>query len=1029
MSDFVNHNEKKSVLGLDIGSNSIGWALLELENEKPTGIIDTGVRIFNRAVEDKIPTPKNAKRRQARLARRVIQRRARRKASMQAYLIELDLLPLEIASNEDREKHLNKLGDPYELRTKALDESLTRHELGRVFLHLVQRRGFLSNRKTAMGDLADDPDVIAALGEEDEQEISRPKTGNEEGEFKQQIAALREKISESGYRTLGEYLHKTDNLESKRNRLRNGGDLRTDRAMYRHELHEIWNKQKEYHSQLSEDNLERIEEIIFFQRPLKLKADRVGKCSLEPKKKRCAIARLEFQEFRYLQDINNLAYIDPNTDEIKTLTEEQRCKVIPLFEQNKNVTYPKIRKALGFDKTYHFNLERAENKKLKGNLTAIAIDEVCNDWQEYDANQRKKLVEDLLTYEKRSALRKRLVGYWGLDTKTAIQLCLLEFEDGYGNVSLKAINKLLPSLREGKIYSEARDAAGYDYEVDEENLDRLPPPPVLTNPIVNRGLNEVRRLVNAVIKVHGKPDAIRVEMARDLEMNTKRYKQFVSRQKKNTSANDEAIEKWQEFSQANPKLTLRKYPARDQKIKYRLWMDQGHQCPYSNKMISMSQLFSDDTEVDHVIPYSMCLDDSYMNKVVCFSSENREKGQKTPIEAYASNSDRWDQITQAIGRWDKSLYSKVQRFYKYSTDLDKDFLSSQLNDTRYISKEALAYLKKLGTDVTTSKGAVTSWLRHQWGLNSLISEDDEKDRTDHRQHSIDAVITACLDRTFYQSMVRTAKDLEARGSSLRMKDLISDEPWDGFRSDLSRQLQSMIVSHQTSSKVKGPLHEESGVGFIEGVGTVYRKTVSEDLNVKNVVDIKVREILENHLSAHGGDKKIAFSSEHPVYHVDGKTRIKRVRCIQSKQSGREKLEQTKISIKDRNGHHFKWHAYGNVHSANIFKERDKYITEYETTFHAKQRSINPMETERQPLFKLHKNDGVEIVRNGNKEVWRIQKISFTNGTISLMKNHLAKQINKDDVELITLNHVNLNRLGLKKLSIDVLGKSSYATNS
>lgn len=1026
MSGIVNHNEKQSVLGLDIGSNSIGWALLELEDDKPIGIIDTGVRIFNRAVEDKIPTPKNAKRRQARLSRRVIQRRARRKARMQSYLIEIGLLPEKLANATNREKLLNELGDPYDLRAKALDQPLSEYELGRVFLHLVQRRGFLSNRKTAMGDLVDDPDVIAALQMEDELEISKPKS--EEGQFKQQIAALRERISESGYRTLGEYLHKTDGLASKRNRIRNGGDLRTDRAMYRQELYAIWTTQKIHHPQLTEAALEIIEEIIFYQRPLKLKADRVGKCSLETKKKRCAIARLEFQEFRYLQDINNLTYIDPNTDEKKRLTEEQHLKVLPLFEQKKSVTYPQIRKALGFDKTYQFNLELAENKKLKGNLTAIAIAEVCPSWEEFDAGQRKQLVEDLITYEKRSKLKDRLQGHWGFETAVAIQLCLLEFEEGYSNVSLKAINKLLPFLRLGNSYSEARQAAGYGYEIEDENLERLPSPPVLTNPIVNRGLNEVRRLVNAIIKVYGKPDAIRIEMARDLEMNTKRYKQFVFRQKKNTTANDEAVERWQEYSKSNPKLGLRKYPVRDQKLKFRLWTDQGQQCAYSNRMISISQLFSDDTEVDHIIPYSMCLDDSYMNKVVCFSGENRTKGQKTPIEAYSGDTDRWDQITQAIQKWDNSLYSKIQRFYQYSDSLEKDFISSQLNDTRYISREALAYLKKLGADVTTSKGAVTSWLRHQWGLNTLISESDEKDRADHRQHSIDAVITACLDRSFYKIMVDTAKDLERSGSSLRMKDLVSDEPWDGFRNELGKRLDSMVISHQTSSKITGALHEETGVGFIEGIGTVYRKVVSDELNIETVIDPQVKEILENHLAAHGGIKKIAFSSEHPVYHLDGKTRVKRVRCVQSRQD-RAKLETNKASITDRQGNAFKWHAYGNVHSANIFKDGDTYFTEYVTTFHAKRNTVNSSASGSTPLFKLHKNDAVEIVREGNREILRVQKIDFTNRRVVLMKNHLAKPASKIDTIQITLSDTNIKNFQLSKLSIDVLGKPANASDS
>ena len=157
----------KRVLGLDLGSNSIGWALLKTTDAgKPTGLIDLGSRIFNKAVEDKTPTPKNQKRRNSRLARRVVQRRARRRQRMLNYLVSLNLLPAGLKENHQPERVLNELGEPYSLRAKALDTPLRPYELGRILLHLVQRRGFLSNRKTRLGqEMLDDPDVQAALAE------------------------------------------------------------------------------------------------------------------------------------------------------------------------------------------------------------------------------------------------------------------------------------------------------------------------------------------------------------------------------------------------------------------------------------------------------------------------------------------------------------------------------------------------------------------------------------------------------------------------------------------------------------------------------------------------------------------------------------------------------------------------------------------------------------------------------------------------------------------------------------------------
>jgi CRISPR-associated endonuclease Csn1 len=127
----------KKILGLDLGSNSIGWALMRETDGEVSQIIDLGSRIFNKAVEEGIPTPKNQKRRNMRLGRRVLQRRARRKQRMVNYLISLDLLPQALSNNFGQEKLLNELGDPYELRTKGLDQQLEPHQFGRVLLHFV----------------------------------------------------------------------------------------------------------------------------------------------------------------------------------------------------------------------------------------------------------------------------------------------------------------------------------------------------------------------------------------------------------------------------------------------------------------------------------------------------------------------------------------------------------------------------------------------------------------------------------------------------------------------------------------------------------------------------------------------------------------------------------------------------------------------------------------------------------------------------------------------------------------------------
>lgn len=1028
----------KKILGLDLGSNSIGWALLEENNGKPDRIVNIGSRIFTKAVEEKTPTPKNVKRRNARLSRRITQRRARRKLRMLNYLIQLKLLPQELTANPNPEIVLNELGNPYPLRAKALDEPLTAFELGRILLHLVQRRGFLSNRKTLLGDMADDPDVLDILAELEGEDDNSTERAKEETAFKADISKLKKTIAELDFRTLGEYLASLDPHDCKRNRSRDGGHLRTDRQMYRDELDLIWEQQKQHHAVLTDGVKEQIEAIIFKQRPLKLNAGRIGKCSLEPTRKRAKMARLESQKFRYLQDINNLQYFDVYTEKSVPLDDSAKQKLVRLLETTATVSFAGIRKVLGFDKTIEFNLENG-NKKLKGNTTACEIRRLLPDWDAFDDAKQHALVEDLLTITKKSVLKNRLVNYWDFAPTTAAKLCLLEFEPGHGNHSIKAISKMLPFLQQGQIYSDARVSAGYGYDVEKIiATDTLGAPPEIANPIVQKALHELRRLINAIIAEYGKPDAIRVEMARDLEMNTKRYQEFIKQQSKNTKANDEATGKYQEMGQKNPHLALSKYPSKTDKLKYRLWQEQKNCCAYSGKQISLSELFGATIEIDHILPYSESLDDSYMNKVVCYASENRFKGQKTPVDAFGGNEEKWNQITGAISRWDRSLKSKKARFFTTAAELQKrDFISTQLNDTRYISRIAQTYLAELGADISVSKGITTAWLRHQWGLNSLIGETDKKERTDHRHHAIDAVVIACVDRRLYQTLIKTAKELERGQSGLDMKDIYIDPPWQHLRDDLEQSLDNVIIAHTPQRKLTGELHETTGAGFIEGIGNVNRKNLDGSFTqVKKIIDPVVKKHVELHLANYNNNPKTAFAEGVTVYHKDGKTPIKRVRILQSVTT-LEKLEKTKFGVKDKHGKVFKWLAFGNMHHVEIIKNKEtgKYSGQFVTTMEASHRAKG-IKMPRQPIIKtdhgadhefimaLHINDLVSIEKNGQRMFYRVQKLDSAGNRIMFRLHTTTVLDNKNEELHLSINEGVFSIWQLQKHAINAIGKLS-----
>lgn len=423
-----------------------------------------------------------------------------------------------------------------------------------------------------------------------------------------------------------------------------------------------------------------------------------------------------------------------------------------------------------------------------------------------------------------------------------------------------------------------------------------------------------------------------------------------------------------------------------------------------------------------------------MNKALCFTSENRSKGDRTPKDAWGGNEERWNQITQEISRW-KGLDSKVKRFFQTEAELQqRDFISSQLNDTRYIAKLALGYVKQLGCDVTTSKGSTTAWLRHQWGLNSLIGETDKKERIDHRHHAIDAAVVACVNRGLYKQILTWTKNNE--------QELKIEHPYPNFRDELDENLKHLIVSHDSQRKLSGGLHEETGAGYIEKHGgLVYRKNLTADFtekNAKSIVDDTIKELVLAHLGKFGNDSKKAFSDNVTVYHKNGKTPIKRVRVLQSSTT-QKKLEQSKFGIKNKAGAIFKWMSYGNMHHVEILqhKETGKYKSEFVTMMQASHRAkgiksaLNPdgnkqsivkedHGNEWQFLMSLHINDLVSVRKgDGEREFYRVQVLDRDGGRLELRLHSTATL--KNESEHIRTSVSVLMKEGLEKHKINAIG--------
>ena len=336
------------VLGIDLGTNSLGWAVVGLIDGEPANLIRAGVRVFDAGMEGNIESgqeqSKNLKRREARSHRRQLWRRARRMTKTFNLLRKFGLLPEGDASTpEKRQDLINALDNtirssgwfkakassgaypepeqtlPYILRAAALDEPLEPHFLGRALYHLAQRRGFFSGR------------------------LRPAKPDKEAGKVEGTIKTLREIMTQQGRRTLGELF---SHLSPTEKRIR-GPEAWTARDMYEKEFDAICDAQAPHHPEaLTSDRRAKLREAIFHQRPLKFDPNAIGDCELEPGEKRAPKYLLVAQQFRMLQTVNNLRVLPPGETE-RALTAGEREKLVGALALKNATQIPSNSKALG----------------------------------------------------------------------------------------------------------------------------------------------------------------------------------------------------------------------------------------------------------------------------------------------------------------------------------------------------------------------------------------------------------------------------------------------------------------------------------------------------------------------------------------------------------------------------------------------------------------------------------------------------------------------------------------------------------
>ena len=696
---------------------------------------------------------------------------------------------------------------------------------------------------------------------------------------------------------------------------------------------------------------------------------------------------LLFQQFKTWQNINSLIVEHIKSGEKKELDEDTKKELFKVLNWTDKLTSTQTIKWLGYStKEWKLNFPQIEGNRtndaflkiyeqilkdegydnikfskfnpeelkeaIKSCFEILEIEPDILDFNpllpgnKFDKQSSYRLWHLLYSYEDdysktgNASLLKKLQENFGFKPKHAQLLANIAFQDDYGNLSSRAIRKIFPFLQDGLKYSEACEMAGYNHSssiTKEGNKNRVLDDRLeilkknsLRNPVVEKILNQMINVVNAIIEDEslGRPDEIRVELARELKNSAEQRKSLTQYIRKTTKEH----ERYREIIKKEFGL---KYVSRNALIRYKLYKElepNGYKTLYSNTYISPGDLFSKKFDIEHIIPKARLFDDSFSNKTLEARTDNINKGNETAldyvkrkydIEAYKSR-------IEELFKSNKISYTKREKLLMSLKDIPEDFLARDLGTTAYIAKKSAQILFKITKKVTLTTGKITDMLRNDWGLIRVMQElnwdkyekagltyyqtnkegkklpriQDWTKRNDHRHHAMDA-ITVAFTKPAYIQYLNNLNARSKKGSIIQKiedKYIFRDQngkrrfiaPFEDIRVQAKKHLSSVLISHKAKNKVttqnrnkiktkgkyktqiietpRGQLHKETIYGKSRHYVTKQEKVGGKfDYDkIQQVANKKYREALLKRLKEFDGKPKKAFLGKNslkknPIY--------------------------------------------------------------------------------------------------------------------------------------------------------------------
>ncbi len=945
-----NKNDPYS-LGLDIGIASVGWCLLG-ENR----IIDLGVRAFDKAETAKEGDSLNLVRRMARLMRRRLRRRSWRLTKLARTLKRHGVIA---DTNILQPQH--PFGQSlWQLRVDALDRQLAQEEWARVIYHLCKHRGFhwisRAEEKKAEGDKA-----------------------GEGGKVKKGLAGTQKLMAEKGYRTAAEMVL-AEFPDAQRNKAGDYGKS-LSRVLLSNELTQLFERQRALGNRYANSGLQsavlgngdRKSGLFWSQKPALSGADllkMLGHCTLEKSEYRAPKASFTAERHVWLTRRINLRIVCDGIT--RSLNEQERKLVLPLpYQQIGDFTYKQLRAALvkagRLPDSFRFAglsyPTGAQNESGKAKDPEAEKLVRLPAWQELRAGFKKAGLETewegiagramsgqpeeldeiarvLSVFKDGDEVERELRALGLSGGETAVQALLDISFDKFHALSLKALRRIVPHMEKGLRYDEAVAAIpeyGHHSQLQkpEEGKQKYLPPlykgrdkdgrmlfsedmDIPRNPVVLRALNQARKVVNAIIREHGSPENVHIEMARDLSRPLDERRTIEKEQKEYHDRKDKDKALFAESFDQPPKGA--------EFEKWRLYREQQGKCAYSIDPIDLHRLLEPGyVEIDHALPYSRSFDDSKNNKVLVLARENRNKGNQTPFEYLdgKNSSPRWEAFKIFVESNKAYRLAKRSRLLRkgFGVKESEEFRERNLNDTRYICKFFKNYVEDHlqladGSEAkrcVVLSGQTTSFLRARWGLLKVRGDSD-------RHHALDAAVVAACSHGMIKRLADYArrKELEkvregfidlgtgeiVNPAMLQQLQMHFPEPWPHFRHELEARLRiddpaqlsvemerlgtypaealaalrPLFVSRAPQRRNSGAAHKDTIYAQPERLkaqGGVTQKVTLSSLSLKDLDQLidphrneKLYAAIRARLEAHGGKADKAFPADNPLRKPD-----------------------------------------------------------------------------------------------------------------------------------------------------------------